>query len=241
MKKIVNRKSFQRLVLLSEDTYRNALSCMAKDAFEKATDETQWYEKDSSSGKVQKINLPLENRVKLPAVTDASSSIAISTVPTPTIAEPINVSVQTDSHQQELSSVAEADASNSNYKPLSANRKGIPATFRKKYDLLLEKLKSTNRYHVDSKGQLVLPDGHVIAGSNFHELFRYMFSSVSASKRPVGFEPFVLQLRSEGILPSEVTSNDTKQVLQVGKGAIVRNSHFVSPPPGKRARILHVY
>jgi hypothetical protein len=248
------RKSFHRLVLLPEDMYQKALGCLAKEAFEAASEKTVWYEKDSESGKLQKFTAPGESQTQasqaVPVIQDSTefdpNVATIDNAPNNMELYPLETTSEPTTQLINDEMSAGKSVAASKYKPINGNRKGIPTTFRKKYDLLLSKLKSMNRYQVDSRNQLVLPTGRVLEGSNFHELLRYMFnnSNANSNTRPIGFDTFVSDLRSEGVSPSEVTSKVVKLALgngtgteQFGKGVRPARTH----PPGKRVKVLRVY
>jgi len=49
------RRSFQRYLLLSEDSFRNALKCLEKQAMERTMERSAWYDQRNPSGGLRRV------------------------------------------------------------------------------------------------------------------------------------------------------------------------------------------
>jgi hypothetical protein len=254
-------KTFRRLVLMNEDTYKGALKCLEKEALARTTAQTLWYEKNGTSGDVRRVSVPMEERMSIQrssSLSDMNDSAAyeasiVSTEPEQVLPTNNGHTSMRAAELPDASATHNVSLRNSSAKPdqedvemhfLTSNRKGIPNIHISKYDSLFRKLRLSNDIHVDEKNQVILDGRSAISGSDFHQLMRSMFVTSSISNRAVGRDSFLEALKRVGVRHTDVSSQSAKVALrdtpvQAGRGRFVASAHTY--PPGKRIRVLRVY
>lgn len=262
-------RTFRRLVLMSEDTFKSALRCLEKDALAKTTERTLWYEKNASRGTLRRLDVPIERRMDADYATDRVDTSALhvepdgvgsmdrtvraeqvapvrNVLPPPPIEHADDRAADPDTLSLTEEAVEAPPVEETRQMPTS-NRKELPEQYRKKYDALYRKLRLSEKIQVDRNNQVIINGRSPIQGSNFHHLMRSMFVSSAHSENAVGRREFLDMLKSVGVQHSEVSSKSARLVLLFGKPTQAGNGRFIvagsatMSPPGKRARILRVY
>jgi len=81
------RRSFQRYLLLSQDSFRNALKCLEKQAMTRTMERSAWYEQRNPSGGLRRIESvsseQLDTTTTLPSPTPTQRPPPPSTSPPP--------------------------------------------------------------------------------------------------------------------------------------------------------------